>query len=146
MNAPAPSSDRLYAELEKALEKAHHACFWLMQDELCEVVVQTAHTLYREPTECDLASVEMRRGGNEISITYDAGFACADEDEEEDGEEARGDDEEQCLGEAESIATLTLDEYRRLIAEWAKELGISYTEELKRDGLTLTLRIRITRS
>jgi hypothetical protein len=141
MNAPAPSSDRLYAELEKALEKAHHACFWLMQDELYEVVVQTAHTLYRKPTECDLASVEIRRGGNEILITYDASFVCADEDEEEDGEEARGGDEEQCLREAEELATLTLNEYRKLISKWAEELGVSYVEELKRDGLTFTLRI-----
>jgi hypothetical protein len=134
MSAPTPP-DRLYAELEKALEKAHHACSWLMQDELYEVVVQTAHTLYRKPTECDLASVEVRRGGDEILITYDASFVCADEDEEEDG------GEEQCLREAEELAMLTLDEYRKLISKLAEELGISYAEELKRDGLTFTLRI-----
>ncbi len=140
MNAPL---DRLYAELSEALEKAHYACFWLMQDEFYEVIKHTQHVLYREPTECDLASVKIRRGGNEISITYDASGACADDDEEEDSGEARGGEEEQCLREAEEIATLTLDEYRRLIAKWAKELGISYAEELKRDGLTFTLTVRI---
>jgi hypothetical protein len=138
MSAPL---DRLYAELAEALEKAHHACYWFMQDELYDVVVDTQHTLYREPTECDLASVKIRRDGNEISIIYDASGACADEGEEEDGGEARGGDEEQCLREAEELATLTLNKYRKLIAEWAKELGISYAEELKRDGLTFTLRI-----
>ena len=134
--------DRLYAELVEALEKAHRACYWLMQDELYEVITHTQHTLYREPTECDLASVKIRRGGNEILITYDASFVCADdEDEEECGEEAHGGDDEQCLREAEELAMLTLNGYRRLIAKWAKELDISYAEELKRDGLTFTLRI-----
>jgi len=139
MSAPL---DRLYAKMVEALEKAHHACYWFMQDELYDVVVDTQHTLYREPTECDLASVKMHHDGSEISIIYDASGACADyEDEEEDGGEARGGDEEQCLREAEELATLTLNGYLRLISEWAKELGISYAEELKRDGLTFTLRI-----
>jgi hypothetical protein len=141
MNAPL---DRLYAELREALEKAHHACYWLMQDELYDVIVDTQHTLYREPTECDMASVKIRRGGNEILITYDASGACGDDpddDEEEGVEEARDGDEEQCLREAEELAMLTLNEYRRLISKWANELGISYAEELKRDGLTFTLRI-----
>ncbi len=143
MNTPL---DRLYAKLAETLEKAHYACFWLMQDELYEVVEHTHHVLYREPSDCDMASVKIRRGGNEILITYDAGGECADDpDDEEDYEEARGgDEEEQCLREAEEIATMTLDEYRRLMAKWAEELGISYTEELKRDGLTFTLAIRIT--
>jgi len=131
--------DRLYAKLAEALEKAHNACFWLMQDELYEVIKHTHYALYREPTDCDLASVKIRHGGNEILITYDAGGVCADD--EEDGGEASGGEEEQCLRETEEIATLTLDEYRRLAAKWANELGISYAEELKRDGLTFTLRI-----
>jgi hypothetical protein len=118
--------DRLYAELEKALEKAHHACTWLLEDELYDVIEYTYHMLYGKPTECDLASVKIRRGGNEISITYDA---WADDDDEE-----------------EEAAVLTLNEYRKLISEWTKKLGISYAEELKRDGSTFTLTIRITSS
>ena len=134
--------DQLYAELKEASEKAHHACFWLMQDELYEVVKYTHHMLYRKPTECDLASVRIRRGENEISIIYDASGACVDEGEEEDSEEAHGGNEERCLREeAEELAMLTLNEYRKLIAKWAKELDVSYAEELKRDGLTFTLRI-----
>jgi len=138
MSAPI---DRLYAEVREALEKVHHACYWLMQDEFYEVIVDTQHTLYRKPTECELASVKIRRGVDEILIAYDASFVCAGEDEEEDGEEARIGDEEQCLREAEELAMLTLNEYRKLIAKWARELGISYVEELKRDGLSFTLRI-----
>jgi hypothetical protein len=134
----------LYAELKEALEKAHYACTWLLEDELYDVIEHTYHMLYGRPTECELASVKIHRGENEISITYDAGGACADDEEE--AEEIRGGEEEQCLKETEEAAMLTLNEYRRLIREWAEERGISYVEELKRDGPTFTLAIRITSS
>jgi len=133
-----PLLERLYAELEKL----HHACVRLMEDELYDVVEHTHRVLYNEPTECDLASVEIRSRGGEISIAYDAGGTCAS-GEEEDAEEASDGKEEQCLGEAERIARLTLEEYRRLMAKWAEELGAHTEEELKRDGLNFLLTIRI---
>ena len=115
------AAEELLKRLHKELEKAHRACVWLMEDELYDVVEYTRRVLYNEPTECDLASVEIRSRGGEISVAYDASGTCAS-GEEEDAEEAC--EEEQCLGEAERIARLTLEEYRRLVAKWAKELGI----------------------
>jgi hypothetical protein len=82
------------------------------------------------------------RRGDEISVTYDASYICAVYDEE-DGGEASGGEEEQCLGEAERIARLTLEEYRKLMAKWAEELGVQTEEELKKDGSVFTLTVRV---
>ncbi len=136
------SHQALLRRLYEELEKMYHACIRLLEYELHDVV-EHEHHMMGMPTECDLAAVKIRSRGNELSITYDASVLCI-ADAEEDVEEVGG-GEEECPGEEDlRIAWQTLNEYRKLIAEWAKELGISYSEELKRDGLTFTLTVYIT--
>jgi len=136
------AAEELFKRLHEELEKQHRACVWLMEEGLHDDIEYTYHVLYNKPTECDMASVKINRRGDEISITYDVSYyICTVYDEENDGE-ARGGEEEQCLEEAERIARLTLEEYRRLMAKWADELGIGYTEELKKDGSVFTLTVR----
>jgi len=136
------AAEELFKRLHEELERQHRACVWLMEEGLHDDVEYVRHVLYNKPTECDMASVKINRRGDEISVTYDVSYICADYDEE-DGGEASGGEEEQCLGEAERIARLTLEEYRRLMAKWAKELGIGYTEEPKKDGSTFTLTVHV---
>ena len=136
------AAEELFKRLHEELERQHRACVWLMEEGLHDDVEYVRHVLYNKPTECDMASVKINRRGDEISVTYDVSYICADYDEE-DGGEAGGGEEEQCLGEAERIARLTLEEYRRLMAKWAEELGIGYTEELKKDGSTFTLTVHV---
>ena len=123
------AAEELFKRLHEELERQHRACVWLMEDELYDVVEYTHHVLYNRPTECDMASVKIKRRGDEILVVYDASGICASGGE--------------CLGEAERIARLTLEEYRRLVAKWAEELGVQTGEELKKDGPVFTLTVRV---
>jgi len=137
------AAEELFKRLHEELERQHRACVWLMEEDgIHDDVEYVYHVLYNKPTECDMASVKIDRRGDEISVTYDASYICADYDEEDDGE-ASDSEEEQCLGEAERIARLTLEEYRKLMAKWAKELGVQTEEELKKDGSTFTLTVHV---
>jgi hypothetical protein len=137
------AAEELFKRLHEELERQHRACVWLMEDGLHDDVEYVYHVLYKKPTECDMASVKIKRRGDEISVTYDVSYyICAVYDEEDDGE-ASGGEEEQCIGEAERIARLTLEEYRRLMTKWSEELGAQIEEELKRDGSVFTLTVRV---
>ncbi len=139
------------AELMKRLD-----AFWNRAYDTCDDFYYDYDRGYEEienePFECEVSRARMRRVEDGIAIDYSAvhiydscyAYGCGPYDEEEvDVDRAYAQCREACLEDAENYARRVLGEYRRAVERWAKKRGVSYTEELKRDGLTFTLTVRI---